>query len=188
MGQLYEEITMAGFGGQGILLAGKVLAQAAMEAGNEVTFMPSYGAEVRGGTANCMVIIADEPIANPAISNPGTLIAMNKASLTKFGQKIKNNGLVIYNSSTIDDISNIADDIEIIGIPADDLANQLGNFQSANMVVLGAFLKKNGHISIEQAALALPKVLAKRYHHTLPKNIEALHCGADFIISAAKSI
>ncbi len=98
----YEEVIIAGFGGQGIILAGKLLAQTAMKAGKEVTFMPSYGAEVRGGTANCMVVIADEPIACPVVGRRDSLIVMNTASLNKFAPHLKNGGLLVMNSSLID--------------------------------------------------------------------------------------
>ena len=98
----YEEVIIAGFGGQGIMLAGRLLAQTAMKAGKEVTYMPSYGAEVRGGTANCMVVMAERKIASPLVSKPDSLIAMNKASLNKFATRLKNGGLLVMNSSLID--------------------------------------------------------------------------------------
>ena len=100
----YQELIVAGFGGQGIMLAGKLLAQAAMVSDLEVTYMPSYGAEVRGGTANCMVVIADEPIACPLVTEPDTLIVLNKASYKKFVPRLKPNGLLIVNSSMMEDI------------------------------------------------------------------------------------
>ncbi len=102
--ELYEEVFIAGFGGQGIILVGKLLAQTAMSAGREVTFMPSYGAEVRGGTANCMVVISDKEIACPLVSNPQTLIVMNKASLNKFAPLIKKGGLLIMNNTGFDSL------------------------------------------------------------------------------------
>lgn len=182
----YEEIIIAGFGGQGIILAGRLVAQTAMKAGKEVTYMPSYGAEVRGGTANCMVIIADEPIASPLVDKPDSLIVMNKASLNKFGPRLKNNGLLIMNSSLIDVEPQLDDSIEIISIPADEFAIELGSQKSANMVALGAYLQKREHLTADEAAQALPDVLAKRYHKTLPVNIKALQRGADFIKSCCK--
>jgi 2-oxoglutarate ferredoxin oxidoreductase subunit gamma len=193
--KFYEEVIIAGFGGQGIILAGRLLAQTAMKAGKEVTFMPSYGAEVRGGTANCMVIIADNPIACPVVGKPDSLIVMNKASLNKFSPRIKNGGLLVMNSSLIDTEpqsilrpsgaaeDGLDDSIEIIAVPADELAVQLGNQRAANMVALGAYLqKRSGTVGLtaDAAAEALPDVLARRYHKTLTVNIEALRLGAEF--------
>ena len=177
---LYEEIIIAGFGGQGIMLAGKLLAQTAMNAGKEVTYMPSYGAEVRGGTANCMVVIAEQEIACPVVGNPDSLIVLNKASLNKFGPRLKKDGLLIMNSSLIDSKPELDDSIEIIAIPADDLAVELGNKKVTNMVALGAYLQKRGQLDTETAVQALPETIAQRYHKTLPVNTKALKCGAEF--------
>jgi len=179
----YEEVIIAGFGGQGIMLTGKLLAQTAMEAGKEVTYMPSYGAEVRGGTANCMVVIAEEKIACPVVGKPDSLIVMNKASLNKFGPRLKNGGLLIMNSSLIDTEPQLDDSIEIIPVPADELAVELGSQKSANMIALGAYLQKRsatGGLTADGAAQALPDVLAERYHKTLPVNTKALRRGAEF--------
>jgi len=182
----YEEIIIAGFGGQGIMLTGKLLAQTAMEAGKEVTYMPSYGAEVRGGTSNCMVIIAEKKIACPLVSKSDSLIVMNKASLNKFGPRLKNNGLLIMNSSLIDTEPQLDDSIEIITVPADELAIELGSPKSANMVALGAYLQKRGQLTADAASQALPEVLARRYHKTLPVNTKALHRGAEFVKACCK--
>ena len=175
----YEEVRIAGFGGQGIILAGKLLAQTAMDSGKEVTYMPAYGAEMRGGTANSMVIVADEPIASPLVSKPASLIAMNKASLTKFGPRIKEKGLLVINSSLIDSQPQVDETIEILAVPADDIAAELGNPKVANMVAIGAYLARRELFSPDAAAKALPAVLAKRYHKTLPVNTQALHRGAE---------
>ncbi len=182
----YEEIIIAGFGGQGIMLTGKLLAQTAMEAGKEVTYMPSYGAEVRGGTANCMVVIAEKKIACPVVAKPDSLIVLNKASLNKFGPRLKNNGLLIMNSSLIDIEPQLDDSIEIITVPADELAIELGSPKSANMVALGAYLQKRGQFTADAASQALPEVLARRYHKTLPVNTKALQRGAEFIKACCK--
>jgi 2-oxoglutarate ferredoxin oxidoreductase subunit gamma len=178
--ELYEEVIIAGFGGQGIILAGKLLAQTAMKAGKEVTFMPSYGAEVRGGTANCMVVISDREIACPLVSNPQTLIVMNKASLNKFTPSLKKGSLLIMNSSLIDTEPQLDSSIEILAIPADDLAVEIGSKKIANMVILGAYLQKRGHLDLKIVIDALPETIAERHHNTLPINIKALQCGAEF--------
>lgn len=177
---LYEEIIIAGFGGQGILLAGKLLAQTAMKAGKEVTYMSSYGAEVRGGTANSMVVMAENKIACPLVSEPDSLIVLNKASLNKFGPKLKKHGLLIMNSSLIDVEPQRDDSIEIVAVPADELAVELGSHRSVNMVAIGAYLQMRGDLSPDAAAEALPDVLAERYHKTLPVNAAALRKGAEF--------
>ena len=181
----YEEIIIAGFGGQGIILAGKLLAQTAMEAQKEVTYMPSYGAEVRGGTANCMVVIADEPVACPLIARPDALIAMNKASLNKFAPRLKDHGLLLFNSSLVPDMPQLPDTIDVLPLPANDLAVKLGSVKAANMVALGAYLQKRGVLSADQAAQALTHVLADRYHKTLPLNFAALRRGAQFAENGA---
>ena len=168
------------------MLTGKLLAQTAMQGGKEVTYMPSYGAEVRGGTANCMVIISETKIACPVVAKPDSLIVMNKASMNKFGPRLKKNGLLIMNSSLVDTEPQLDKTIEIISIPADELAVELGSKRSANMVALGAYLQKREYLSADGAVKALPNVLAKRYHATLPVNIKALQCGADFIKACCK--
>ncbi len=174
-----EEVIIAGFGGQGIMLLGKLLAQTAMKDGKEVTYIPSYGAEMRGGTSNCKIIVSDSPIASPMIASPNSLIAMNKASLNKFAPRIKAGGLLIYNSSLIDEAPQLDNNIKTLAVPADRLAVELGNQKAANMVALGAYLQKRRILSPDAAVKALPDVLAKRYHKTLPLNIKALHRGAE---------
>ena len=178
---LYEEVIIAGFGGQGIMLAGKLLAQTAMKAGKEVTYIPSYGAEMRGGTSNCMVIVADEPIACPTISKPSSLIIMNKASLTKFASRLKAGGVLVMNSSLIDSESGeLAEDCKVLAIPADDIAVELGNQKVANMVAVGAYLQAKELFSPDAAVACLAETIAQRYHKMLPVNTEALHRGAEF--------
>ena len=180
--QRREEVIIAGFGGQGIILAGKLLAQIAMRGGNEVTFIPSYGAEMRGGTANCSVIIASVPIACPFIDAPDSLVIMNNASFEKFTPRIKPDGLIIFNSSLVaeDSANNLVTDADILSIPADAIAIETGNVRIANMVMLGAYLRAKNLVSPDEAANALPNVLAKRYHSMLGINTEALRRGAQF--------
>jgi len=181
----YEEIVIAGFGGQGIILAGKLLAQTAMRAGIEVTYMPSYGAEVRGGTANCMVIVSDRPIACPTVGAPNALVICNKASLSKFAPRLRPGGLLVFNNSLISNVHSVPSGVEAIGVPAEEIAIEAGSPRSANMVMLGAYLGKRGLLSPEQAADALPDVLAQRHHKMIPTNAEALRRGADFVLCHA---
>jgi len=180
-------VVIAGFGGQGIILAGKLLAQAAMQAGLEVTYMPSYGAEVRGGTANCMVIVSNEPIACPVVSAPNALVICNKASLSKFAPRLRPGGVLVFNRSLISDVHSVPTGVEIIGVPAEELALESGSPKSANMVMLGAYLGTRGHLTAEQAAHALPDVLAPRHHKTIPANTEALRRGTDYVRRCGRS-
>ena len=175
----YEEVIIAGFGGQGIILLGKLLAQAGMASELEVTYMPSYGAEVRGGTANCMVVLSEDQIAAPLVTRPDTLIAMNKASVDKFAGRIKSGGLLIVNSSMVNEMPQ-RDDIEIIAVPFDDIALKLNSPKSANMVAIGVYAAKRALVSVETVIESLPEVLAKRYHNMLGVNEQAIQCGAEF--------
>ncbi len=183
--RLYEEMVLAGFGGQGIVMAGKLLAQAAMRAGLEVTYMPSYGAEVRGGTANCMVVVSNRPIACPVVSAPNSLVICNKASLGKFAPRLRSGGLLIFNSSLIANVHSVPEGVEVVGVPAEEIAIAAGSPKSANMVMLGAYLGKRGILSPEQAANSLPDVLAARHQKMIPVNAEALRQGANHVLCRA---
>jgi 2-oxoglutarate ferredoxin oxidoreductase subunit gamma len=166
------------------MLAGKLLAQTAMKTAKEVTYMPSYGAEVRGGTANCMVVLSDEPIACPVVGNCDSLIVLNKASLNKFKKRLKKGGLLIMNSSLIEDNTQQPDGLDVLSVPVNDIAVELGSPRSINMVALGAYLQKRAILTVDAAADCLADVLAKRYHKLLAVNIEALHRGARFVTQA----
>ena len=173
-----EKVLFAGFGGQGVMLVGKLLAQAVMKSGYEVTYMPSYGAEVRGGTANSMVVISEEIIASPLVNTPDSLIVLSKASLNKFGPRLKPGGLLVFNSSRIDRPPDRTD-IEILAVPADEIALELHAPKSTNMVALGAYLQKRGRIAPATAIDSLPEILAQRYHNTIPVNKQAILAGAE---------
>jgi 2-oxoglutarate ferredoxin oxidoreductase subunit gamma len=176
---LREEIIMAGSGGQGIMFAGTLLAQAAMDEGLNVTCFPSYGAQMRGGTANCTVIISDENIGSPVVTNPFTLLAMNEDSLGRFASKVKKSGLIIVNSSLLKKEIGI-DDVEIIEIPATELAEELGDSRVANMVILGAYIKRRKVVSLERAVGSLRKVLGEERENLLRLNREALRKGEEY--------
>jgi 2-oxoglutarate ferredoxin oxidoreductase subunit gamma len=177
-----QKLIIAGFGGQGILLAGKLLANAAMVAGKEVTYMPSYGAEVRGGTANCMVIISNEPVACPLISTPSSVITLNAASLKKFAPRLGQNGLLIYNkTASIEKPNSVADGVTVIAVPMDQIAFELGSPRCVNMVALGAYLAVREVVPLELLVEVLPKVLARRYHKMIDVNRQAIQRGAKFV-------
>ena len=139
---MQSEVMFAGFGGQGILLSAKILAHAAMEEGFEVVWIPSYGPEMRGGTAYCMVVIGDRPIGSPIIRNPMHLVAMNRPSLEKFAPDVKPGGVILINSSLIP-IGSGRDDVDELVVPVNDIAIELGSVKSANIVALSAFVVRS---------------------------------------------
>lgn len=168
-----EEIVIAGFGGQGIMFAGTLLAQGAMEEGFHVTFFPSYGAEMRGGTANCSLIISDEEIGSPVVTNPSVALILNQPSLDKFEGRIREGGLLIINSSLVDrDVER--KDLEIIKVSATEKAEGLGNVKVANLIVLSVYLNKGRIISLRNVIKSLPKVLGEKRKDLLEVNEKAL--------------
>jgi len=167
----------AGFGGQGVLSMGLNLAQAALLEGKNVTYLPSYGAEVRGGTANCTVAVSDEEIASPVASSPDFLIAMNQPSMVRFQNQIQSGGVLLINSSLVEtEISR--GDVEIVRVPANSIAEQLGSPRSANMVMLGAFTKKSNIVSISNVIEGLNSALKKK-QKLIAVNTKALMAGYD---------
>jgi 2-oxoglutarate ferredoxin oxidoreductase subunit gamma len=167
----------AGFGGQGVLSMGLNLAQAALLEGKNVTYLPSYGAEVRGGTANCTVAVSDEEIASPVASSPDFIVAMNQPSLVRFQNQMQSGGVLFINSSLIEtEISR--GDVDIIKVPANSIAEQLGSARSANMVMLGAFTKKSNIVSISSVIEGLKSALKKK-QKLIAVNTKALMAGYD---------
>jgi 2-oxoglutarate ferredoxin oxidoreductase subunit gamma len=156
-----EEILCAGFGGQGIMFMGKLLAQAGLMASKHVTWMPSYGAEVRGGTAYSMTKISDRNIANPIVTNPDMLIAMNKPSLLKYAGKLKPGGVLIVNRSLVDRMDKMGG-VKVVSIPMTDIASKLGNVRCANMIAVGALAVHSKLISIRIVHAALKSVLKNK--------------------------
>lgn len=152
---------IAGFGGQGVLSMGLNLAEAAMLEGKNVTYLPAYGAEVRGGTANCTVAISDDEIASPVASSPEFVIAMNQPSAIKFQHHIQSGGAFFLNSSLVE-AEIIRGDVEIIRVPANKLAEELGSPKSANMIMLGAFTKKSGLVGLSAMLQALKHILGAK--------------------------
>ncbi|MGA2668337.1 MAG: 2-oxoacid:acceptor oxidoreductase family protein [Ignavibacteria bacterium] len=177
---MIEEIIISGFGGQGVLSLGQTLAYAAMVENKEISWMPSYGPEMRGGAANCITIIADTQISSPIISWFDTAIILNQPSMDKFESKVKPGGLLLYDSTNIVNLPT-RKDIEIVPIPAAEEANKLNNARMTNMVMLGAFLQKKPIVKIDSVIEALKKVLPERYHHLLPLNRQALVNGGELI-------
>ncbi|MFA6232808.1 MAG: 2-oxoacid:acceptor oxidoreductase family protein [Bacteroidota bacterium] len=175
---MLEEVIFAGFGGQGVLSMGQVLAYAGMIENREVCWMPSYGPEMRGGTANCIVTVSSNEISSPIIGTFSTVVALNQPSLDKFEAAVKPGGTLIYDSTNIIDPPTRTD-IEIVPIPASEEAVKLKNTKIMNMIVLGAFLAKRNAVKIESVLGALRKVLPERHHHLIPLNEQALQRGAE---------
>ena len=182
---MYQDVIIAGFGGQGVMLIGNLLAYAGMEAGLEVTYIPVYGPEMRGGTANCTVVISSEDIGSPIIQSPKSLIIMNQPSMDKFQPKLEDGGIQILNSSLVDP-AQAEDRVTTYTVPANEIADGLGNTRMANMVALGAYVQATGCVPLEQVKESLNSVISAHYSHLIPKNAEALQAGADHVASQMK--
>ncbi|MDI6907952.1 MAG: 2-oxoacid:acceptor oxidoreductase family protein [Thermoanaerobacterales bacterium] len=174
---MLEEILIAGFGGQGILSTGQLLAYAGMEEGKHVAWIPSYGPEMRGGTANCGVTVSDTPISSPLVTEPTCLIVMNQPSLEAFAPNVVSGGLIIINSSLVENRVGRRD-VRVLAIPANEIAEDLGSSRVAANVLLGACIAVTGVVVLESAVAALAKVLPPRRHNLIPVNRSALERGA----------
>jgi len=178
---MLQEMIFAGFGGQGILSMGTLLAYAAMKEGKEVSWMPSYGPEMRGGTANCIVNISDFPISSPIVSNYDVGIVLNQPSLDKFESRIKNGGIFIWESTNIKQAPT-RKDIQIFALPALEKAtHELNNVQVMNMLVLGALIKINSIVTKDSILLALSETLPERHHHLIHLNKQAIELGESLV-------
>ncbi len=179
MKKITEDIIIAGFGGQGIMMLGKVIAQAGMLSGLHVTWIPKYGAEVRGGTAHCMVRVSSSEIASPLVSEPSLLVVMNKPSLIKFENLVQPEGAVVINTSLCDEAVG-RNDLSICPIPATDIADTIGAMKGANMVALGALLKLRPFLELSLVVSALKAILPSYRHKYIPLNEKALYEGFNF--------
>lgn len=175
-----QEIIIAGFGGQGVLSMGKILAYSGLMENKEVTWMPAYGPEQRGGTANVTVIVSDEKISSPILSTYDSAIILNQPSLEKFEDKVKPGGILIYDGYGIINPPT-RQDIQIYRIDAMDAANEIGNPKAFNMIVLGGLLKLRPIVSIESVLKGLKKTLPERHHHLIPLNEAAILKGMEII-------
>lgn len=182
---MLEELIVAGFGGQGVLSLGMTLAYAGMVEGKEISWMPSYGPEMRGGTANCITILSDSKISSPILSVFDTAIVLNQPSMDKFAPMVKPGGLLLYESGTILQPS-ARTDIDSIGIAATSEAMKLKNARTMNMIMLGAYLRLKNVVEIESILEALKKVLPEKYHSTIPLNQQALERGEELVSSQLK--
>jgi len=174
---MHEQLFFAGFGGQGIILAGRLVCLAAMQEGRHVSHIPSYGAEMRGGTANCSVVVSSDEIASPLVPHPDTCVVMNTPSLIKFQKIVRPGGLLIWNESLIDQKPDRTD-IEIVGVRANDIAEEAGSYRSANMVMLGALLKRRPEVaSMDAVMAALDHAVSARNRELNQVNRKALAGG-----------
>lgn len=169
-------IIIAGFGGQGVLLAGQLLAYAGMDAGRHVTWIPSYGPEMRGGTANCTVIISEEPIGAPMVARPDVAVVFNQPSYEKYEPLVKAGGLLVVNRSIVTAVSSRSD-IQAIYLPANQMAEEMGTAKMLNIVMLGAMLAHRPVLPLEVVAQALRDHLPTRKAHLLEQNLQLLQAG-----------
>ncbi len=173
------KILIAGFGGQGILFTGKALAYTGLKAGMEVSWLPSYGPEMRGGTANCSITLSDTPIGSPIVDKPDVLIAMNLPSLEKYLSETENGGYIIYDSSLI--AKEVArDGVSISGIPATKMASDNGLEGLANMIILGKVLKETSVLTMEQVINSLAQMIPPKKAALLEKNVKAIEIGYNY--------
>ena len=173
------KILIAGFGGQGILFTGKALAYTGLKAGMEVSWLPSYGPEMRGGTANCSVTLSDEPIGSPIVDKPDVLIAMNLPSLEKYFYETEKGGYIIYDSSLVAK-ENDRTDVTVVGIPATKMASDNALEGLANMIILGKVLKETGVLTLEQIVNSLAQMVPAKKADLLKNNIKAIELGYNF--------
>lgn len=175
-----QEIIISGFGGQGIVSSGIILGYAGLAENKNVTFFPSYGAEMRGGTANCSVVISTDPVASPIVANPDVVIIMNEPSLTRFEATVKPNGILFYNKTLIKS-EPTRKDITVIPIEANAIAEEIGQGRIANMVMLGALIKKTGLLKLETLKKAQRERFGKATEEQLALNDKALERGYELI-------
>ncbi len=171
-------VVVSGFGGQGVMLMGKIIAEAAMHDGKNVTWLPSYGPEMRGGTANCTVVISDEDIGSPVVDKPDAVIAMNIPSMFKFEKDLKKDGILLINSSVVDRNPTVKA-IKIFKIDANDIADKIGNIKVLNMVALGAFAKASGVITFDSIKKALEEKMTGKKKVFLEINMKAAQKGIE---------
>lgn len=172
-----QQIICAGFGGQGVMSMGQLLTYAGMLEGKNVSWLPSYGPEMRGGTANCSVIVSDKPVGSPIVTDATAALVLNLPSLIKFEKDLVKDGLLIINSSLIEKKAS-REDVKAYYVPANEIANELGNPKVANMVMLGAFLELTKTVEIDSIVAGLKKVFGPEKEHLIPMNKEALERGA----------
>ena len=170
----------SGFGGQGVLMMGISLANSGMNEGYQVTYLPAYGAEMRGGTANCTIAIGDEEIASPVASEPNYLVVMNSPSLFTFQNKVTSGGTIFLNSSIIKDLPN-RQDVKVVSVPCADIAQELGNIRVANIIMMGTFIKISGVVSPDIYLNSLESIMGSKKKSLAELNRKAFSAGFDYV-------
>ena len=179
-----KKTIFAGFGGQGVLMMGYVTALAAMREGKEVTYLPSYGAEVRGGTANCTVVVSDEEIFSPVASSPDYAVIMNRPSLARYDGQVREGGVMVINSSLVDVLPSRSD-LEVLQVPANRMAKELGSDRTINMIMLGAFAAKTGITSLDALMNGLTEIVKGKKASLMKLNRKGLDMGAEYVTKGA---
>ncbi len=177
-----HDVFIAGYGGQGVLLAGNLLSYAAIHEGNDVSFFPAYGVEKRGGSAMCTIVFADGDTGSPVVGHPSVSILLNQLSFDKYASKVKEGGICIANTSLVDCEGVVLPGVELVKVPMNQIALELGDVRMVNMVACGAYVAKTGALSLQSLEAALKKALPERNHRLIPINIQAMNAG----ITAAK--
>ncbi|MBM3474124.1 MAG: 2-oxoacid:ferredoxin oxidoreductase subunit gamma [Armatimonadetes bacterium] len=175
------DVIFAGIGGQGLMTMGQILASAALSEGKQASYLPSYSPEVRGGWANCTVVISENSIGSPTVGEPSVLVALERTSLAKHGPTVKPGGLILLNASLIPEPLQ-RDDVRLIGVPATEIADELGNPHVVNSVMLGAYVAATEAVTLGSVADAVREQLRSRFH-LIDVNMTALRSGADFVAS-----
>ncbi len=172
------DLFIAGYGGQGVLLAGNLLSYAAIHEGKNVSFFPAYGVEKRGGAAMCTVVFADGDTGSPVVGRPSVSLLLNQLSFDKFASKVKQGGICIINSTLVKTGGESLEGIKLIQLPMGDMAVELGDPRMVNMVACGAYAAKTSAIAISSLEKALTKALSERNHSLIPANVKAIEAGA----------
>lgn len=172
-----HDLFISGYGGQGVLLAGNVISYAALHEGNNVSFLPAYGVEKRGGAAMCTIVFSNEDTGSPVVGEPSVALLLNQLSFDKYASKIRNGGMCIANSSLVDSSACTRNDITIIPVPMNQLAIELGDVRMLNMVACGAYCAASNAIATVSLEAALKKALPQRNHKLIPANLAAIHTG-----------
>jgi 2-oxoglutarate ferredoxin oxidoreductase subunit gamma len=176
---MYSDVFIAGDGGQGILLIGNIIAEAAISEGREVTFLPSYGVEMRGGNANCTVVLSDKPIGSPSINSPKVVMAMSMKAFNLYEDKVVSDGLLILNTSLVPEEKVTRKDIELIALPFNKIGVELGNVRLANMVALGIYVGKTASVEVKSVEEGMRYALSERNQKFIPMNMDAISKGVE---------
>ncbi len=179
--RMYTDLMISGFGGQGVLIAGRLLSYAAMREGRYVTFFPAYGPIMRGGEAHCTVVISTRPIGSPVVRSPLTAIAMNLPSLLSLEPRVKAGGLLVVNADLAERSYSSREDIKKIFIPSNTIAEEVGSVRVASMVTLGVYIEATGAVLLQSAISCLDKIITEKHKEFLRLDEEALKCGAEFL-------